>query len=281
MTHNSGILSGILPRPAKPRRASPGSRIIADVFDHLEPETVDQGLVLRRCQARVIQGVVPIATDRLPMLRSCVEHQPRSGGCVVGEYSEHSALVIVAEVKETVPSQDAAEAPMQRQLPHVGHDPLVIGQTVATKRYHRARRVNARHAQASLGHMLGNRPSRTTAQVQNPCSCRQVVDEEVVPDFIIPSTVLAVGIPGRGVPLVVSDDEVCRMRHSADVGGAADIRNLSKPRRRGLSRRAARARADHRLDLGDHEVGRGVLHHVTDTRQHDQSCIRHHRGERS
>jgi len=200
---------------------------------------------------------------------------------MVGEYSEHAALVIVAEVKETVPSQDAAEAPIQRQLPHVGHDPLVIGQTAATKRYHRPRRVNARHAQASLGHMLCNRPSRTTAQVQNPCACRQVVDEEVVPDFIVPPTVLAVGIPGRGVPLVVSDDELCRMRHSADVGGAPDIRNLSKPRRRGLSRRAARDGSDHRLDLGDHKVGRGVLHHVTDIRQHDQFCIRHHRGERS
>ena len=129
--------------------------------------------------------------------------------------------------------------------------------------------------------MLCNRPSRTAAQVQNPCSRRQAVDEKVVPDFIVPPAVLAIGIPRRGVPAVVPDDEVCRMRHSADVGGAPDIRNLSKPRRRGLSRRAARDRADHRLDLGDHQIGRGVLHHVTDTRQHDQSCIRNHRGERS
>ena len=129
---------------------------------------------------------------------------------MVGEYSEHAALVIVAEVKETVPSQDAAEAPIQRQLPHVGHDPLVIGQTVATKRYHRPRRVNARHAQASLGHMLCNRPSRTAAQVQNPCSRRQAVDEEVVPDFIVPPTVLAVGIPHRGVflPQIMPQDFV-------------------------------------------------------------------------
>jgi len=34
--------------------------------------------------------------------------------------------------------------------------------------------------------------------------------------------------------------------------------------------RAAREPADHRLDFGDHKLGRGVLHHVTDVRQHDQ-----------
>jgi hypothetical protein len=58
----------------------------------------------------MIQRIAPIGTDRLSVHRSCVEHQHRTGGCVLREHSEHSPLIIVVEVKETVPSQDAVEA---------------------------------------------------------------------------------------------------------------------------------------------------------------------------
>src|ERR1700737_3139763 len=65
---------------------------------------------------------------------------------------------------------------------------------------------------------------------------------------------------------------------------AAPYSHTSRPRRAhalvGGGRRALRNLADHGVDLGDHEVGHSVLDHVTDTRQHDQFCVRHGARER-
>src|ERR1700722_12975709 len=41
--------------------------------------------------------------------------------------------------------------------------------------------------------------------------------------------------------------------------------------------RCARGQTDEVLDLADHEIGRGVLHHVTDAGQHDQLRVRYRR----
>jgi hypothetical protein len=46
---------------------------------------------------------------------------------VLGKDSEHLPLVVVVEVEKTVPTEDAIEAPPERQAPNVGLDPLVIG----------------------------------------------------------------------------------------------------------------------------------------------------------
>ncbi len=45
--------------------------------------------------------------------------------------------------------------------------------------------------------------------------------------------------------------------------------------------RSVRGQADHGVDLAHHKVGHGVLHHVTEARQHDQFCVRHRCGERA
>ena len=47
-----------------------------------------------------------------------------------------------------------------------------------------------------------------------------------------------------------------------------------------LGARMMREAADHGVDFARHEVGRGVLHHVADTRQYDQLGIRHDGCER-
>src|SRR3979411_2846415 len=99
----------------------------------------------------------------------------------------------------------------------------MIGQTAAAKRYHRRRRVDAGHEQAPLGHVSCNRLSRAAAEVQNLCSCRQSVDKEVMPDFIVPGAVLTVAVPRRGVSLVVLYDAALGGGPAARGGGPPPI----------------------------------------------------------
>src|ERR1700681_2943305 len=61
-----------------------------------------------------------------------------------------------------------------------------------------------------------------------------------------------------------------RRRAKSCNGAPPPIRNLSKPIRLGLSSRAARNPVNHGVDLGDHKLGRGVLHLVADIGQYDQ-----------
>jgi hypothetical protein len=96
----------------------------------------------------MIQLVAGKRTDRFAMGGAGIEHQHRAAECVLREDPEHSPLLIVVEVKETVPRQDTVESPSQRYFTHVCHDPLVIGQAAGAERYHFRGAVNTRYVQA-------------------------------------------------------------------------------------------------------------------------------------
>jgi hypothetical protein len=98
-------------------------------------------------------------------------------------------------------------------VPHVGHDPFLIGQAALAKRDHGGRRVNAGHAQAALTHMLCNGTSGAAAKIKNLYARREAVDEDVEPEPIVPLVALAVAIPRRGVLFVMSNDAVRHLRH--------------------------------------------------------------------
>ena len=85
----------------------------------------------------MIKRVAPVLTDRLSMPRACIEHQHRAAGPVVLKNWIHLPLVDVIKVKEAVPSEDAIEALIKRQPSHIGNNPFVGGQALATERYHR------------------------------------------------------------------------------------------------------------------------------------------------
>ena len=215
------------PASAKPHRASARLRIVDGMIDHRKADAADQGNVFAGSETRMIEGVAPIAADGFAMFRPGVEHQQRPVGRMLGKHRKHQALVAGIEVKETVPCQDAVEAVLQRQLPHVGHHPLLIGQTAPAQRYHGGRGIHAGHMQATLVHVLCHGSSRTAAKVQYACACGQAVDETVVPDLIVPPAILAVAIPRCCVLLVMFDDATCELRHWPNVGPLSHSRNGS------------------------------------------------------
>jgi hypothetical protein len=87
---------------------------MGDMIDHLKVDPVGQGQVFSRRQARMIKRITPIAADSLAIFGSGIEHQHRADGRVLREHRKHSALVIVVQMKKTVPGQDAIEAAAQR-----------------------------------------------------------------------------------------------------------------------------------------------------------------------
>src|SRR5258705_13969329 len=91
--------------------------------------------------------------------------------------------------------------------------------------------------QTTLVHVLCNRSPRTTAKVQHPCACREVVDKAVVPDLIVPRAILTVTIPRRCVLLVVFDDLPCKLLHGRNVGQRPHFCGGSKGRSLLVSRR--------------------------------------------
>jgi hypothetical protein len=106
------------------------------MIDHLKTDPAEQDHVFSRRKARMVQRITPIAADGLAMFRPGVEHQQRAIGCMLREHRKHAALIAGVQVKETVPGKNAVEATAEPQLPHVGHHPFVVGQSLLAKRYH-------------------------------------------------------------------------------------------------------------------------------------------------
>ena len=79
----------------------------------------------------MIQRLASKTPDRLPMRGTAGEHQRRFGRCVLAKHRKHPALVVVAEVKETVPRQDAGKLPLQGKLAHIGDDPFLLRENAA------------------------------------------------------------------------------------------------------------------------------------------------------
>jgi hypothetical protein len=65
------------------------------------------------------------------------EHQRRARRRVLAKYRKHPALVVGAEVKETVPREDAGKLPPQGKLAHIGNDPLLLRETAPAEIDHR------------------------------------------------------------------------------------------------------------------------------------------------
>jgi hypothetical protein len=62
------------------------------------------------------------------------EHEHGGRRCVSGEHVEHPALVIVREVKESVPDEHTVKPTGKLQRPHVTDQPFMSGEALATER---------------------------------------------------------------------------------------------------------------------------------------------------
>ena len=83
----------------------------------------EQGSVLGAVKACVVQRLAAERAHRHAVGRAAREQERGAWGRVRAVDGEHAALIIVREMEEAVPSEDAVEAAAQRQDAHVPDAP--------------------------------------------------------------------------------------------------------------------------------------------------------------
>lgn len=163
-------------------------------------------LIFAGRQTGVIKRVAFVFPNCFTVLRARIEHQEGAVAGVSGKDSEHMPLVGMIEMKVAVPGENAVEAPTELELPHVGDDPFLIGQALAAECDHGRRGIDPGDAQSAFHHMLRYGPPRAAAKVQHRGAGTKAGNEAIVPDLVVPESVLTVAVPSRGVLLVMGDD---------------------------------------------------------------------------
>lgn len=69
----------------------------------------EQRTVFRFRQTGVIKGIAFVVADRFAVFRAAGEKKKRPGRRVLPENREHPALILVCEMKKTVPGDEAVE----------------------------------------------------------------------------------------------------------------------------------------------------------------------------
>src|SRR5215207_5146165 len=107
----------------------------------------------------MIQRLASKTSDRLSVRGTACEHQGRVRRYVLPKYRKHLPLVVVAEMKETVPRKDSGKPPPQGQLAHIGDNPFLIGKMPPADIDHGRGRIDANGGMTKLdqirGHWLG------------------------------------------------------------------------------------------------------------------------------
>ena len=67
----------------------------------------------------MIERIASITADALAMRQTSVVHQYCAALRMSGENRKHGALIVMPEMKEGIPSQDATKLPSKRYRPHV------------------------------------------------------------------------------------------------------------------------------------------------------------------
>lgn len=98
----------------KPNRTATASLVFRQGSDDVEAGVFKQCPILGGIKAGVIQGFPFKASHGLAMGGSAREHQRGTGCGVRPEYREHSSLILVAQVEETVPGENAVKSSPER-----------------------------------------------------------------------------------------------------------------------------------------------------------------------
>ena len=108
----------------EPDRSTSTGRILADMSHHIEPVLLQQRTIFGDIQTRMIQpSNIPMASpNEVPLVNI--------GGAPNRAYSlkgcEHGALVIVGEMEEAVPGDQAVKGPRKFQRSHIGDEGLLV-----------------------------------------------------------------------------------------------------------------------------------------------------------
>src|SRR5208283_970609 len=128
--------------------------------------------VLFRIQTPMVKGFAFVGADCFSVGRSAGEHQRRFWCGMASKDGEHDALIFRTEVEKAVPCQNAVKMPIQRELTHVGNEPVSLGKTALADFDEFCRGVRASQIVALLDEVAGNRLGGAAPNVENGSSGR-------------------------------------------------------------------------------------------------------------
>src|SRR5215475_633698 len=199
------LAGGDLFLACQPDGAAAATRILGHVRHDLEAVLVEQGAIFVRRQARMVQRLAAKSADRLAVTRPAVEHERGSRRRMTAEDVEHGALSVLAQVEKAVPGKNAVELPVERQAPHVGHDPGSLRETAAAQCDHGGRGIHAAQFIAGFDEVARDGFARPAADVENFSAARQQGQEPVEPRPL-EQAAPSFAIPGPRVAVVEIDD---------------------------------------------------------------------------
>src|SRR5690606_22421888 len=156
----------------KPHRMAITVRILGNEGADDEAGLLHHPRVIRRRQTGMIDGQSADTAHRLARVRPAREEERAPLLEMAGEDREHGPLVVGGEMEETVPGNDAAEAPAEIEMPHVGPDPLAPGPAPAADREHRLGDVHPGHPVAGIDQPVSYRLARAAAEIEHRASRR-------------------------------------------------------------------------------------------------------------
>src|SRR5437660_11828145 len=104
----------------------------------------------------MIKRLASKTPDRLPMPQAACEHQRRVRCCVLPKHRKHPALVVVAEMKETVQRKDTGKRALKGKLPHVRDDPFLLRKILSTDIDNRREQFTANDGMTNSDKYAGN-----------------------------------------------------------------------------------------------------------------------------
>jgi hypothetical protein len=118
-----------------------------------------------------------------------------------GKPRKHLALIVRAQMKETIPCQDAIKTSVERQLTHVHYKPFGIRKACATDLNHGRRRIDADNTKSTIDQMASDRLTHPAANVENGSSGKHMKQKPIQPRALLKRSA-AVAIVLEGMTLV-------------------------------------------------------------------------------
>jgi hypothetical protein len=107
------------------------------------------------------------------------QHEAAAGLEVPGDRHENRPVVCALDVEKRVPADRARVDPVEHERLEVAVLPTCGGKASARDREHAVRLIDADDAMAARQHMLGDRPARAAAEVEDARRGRQAVEHQV------------------------------------------------------------------------------------------------------
>src|SRR5215207_10278956 len=179
----------------------------------------------------MIQRLASKTSDRLSVRGTACEHQGRVRRYVLPKYRKHLPLVVVAEMKETVPRKDSGKPPPQGKLAHIGDDPFLIGKMPPADIDHGRGRIDANGGMTKLDQIRGHWLGGAAAEIEDRRRRRQPRPEPVEPGFFKQAGACPALDPVLRLALVQIDDAGGFFRRHSGTHASRIDRTYSRSRK--------------------------------------------------